>query len=247
MLIAIVMITKDRMEKGKQNYIQQTVGSLYHSGLLASRTRYEFHIFDGGSKSLNYLRETPFYSSVCGYNIHSVDGRLVSNALIPPNVNAGRALIYGGSRVPDADWVLFLEDDIEVCKDFLDGVAVYVQYKNPLYKVCTFYTPYREVEDQYKMFGKGTWAYPVKAFYGTQAFAIRPPDALSLGNYLCNLSYPTSSYDIEMKNWHGNEGYFLASVPCYVQHIGKDSLLFEDEKRFHQCTSFQGVDWSPFQ
>jgi hypothetical protein len=164
-----------------------------------------------------------------------------------PKINAGRALL-AGSQYP-SDYVFFVEDDISVCKDFLDGAVAWIEKNSrPEYRVITFYTPYREVEWAH---GKGehSWEYPVPSFYGTQALAMRREDAESCGRYLlCERIHNkgTPSYDLIMKDWHNitypDNKFFQATVPSFVQHIGKDSYLLPG--RYHACSSFQGADWS---
>ena len=246
MRIAIVMITIDRSASGRENYLASTMQSLKDSGMQRTKVPYDFYIFDGGSESIDYI--SALRSDIFPITIYVPIGHKLS-----PNMNAGRALLIG-SQV-QADWVLFLEDDIEVCKDFLDGVAWWLNhFADTRHRLFTFYTCYHEVEQQHKGSGVGSWEYPVDKFYGTQCMALRPREAQSIGEYLVGLSYPTSSYDIEIQNWtkafpnlmqEGSE-CFLASVPCFVQHIGEQSVLFNDPKRFHQCTSYQGKDWSLF-
>jgi len=239
MHIAVVMITKDRSEKGRQNYFAATLNSLVESGMFESRiVSFQFDVFDGGSISLRYLRLGEYHPDL--FTLHTS-----SSFDMPPNVNAGRALLHGGTQ-SKADWVLFLEDDILVCKDFFQGVEMWLlrQAREDRHAYM-LYTPYREIEVAFKN-KQRTWEYPVNKFYGTQAFAIRSFDAMRLGRYLIDLPYGTSGYDMEMKKWHietyGENGFFLSSVPSFVQHVGRQSLLFDD--RFHECSSWQGKDWS---
>lgn len=247
MRIGIVMVTIDREKTGRKNYISDTLWDIHRSGLTCSNTPYVFHLFDGGSKSLEYI--------VGSYRRSVFNVLWESEVKLAPNVNVGRALVFGGQL--DVDWVLFLEDDIEFCKNFLDGVAWWLgHYAGTKHRLFTFYTPYREILTEYNKIlecsnniNVSTWEYPVDKFYGTQAFAVRPREAQSIGEYLVNLPYPTSGYDIEIQNWakanpiQKEPENFLSSVPCFVQHIGEQSVLFNDPKRFHQTSGFIGKDW----
>ena len=236
MKIVIVMITKDRTAVGRKNYFSSTMESFEYSGLFCSHTPFEFHVFDGGSLSFSFLSPWDKHPAL---SIHK------TLEACPPNENAGRALAFGGGLV-GVDWVVFIEDDIEVCFNFLDGVSQWLcHYESNQYKLFTFYTPYREVEECYSR-KVPVWYYPIQFFYGTQAFALRSEDAYSLGEFLIHLPSPTSSYDLAIKQWayeNSSSNYFLASVPCFCQHVGKESLLFTDPARFHQCGSYLGRDW----
>lgn len=234
------MITIDRTDRGRKNYFRQTMEQLARSGLWSSQTPFELHIYDSGSKSLDFMGIWPSASHV---TVHA------SYFKLHPKINAGRALL-AGSEYP-CDLVVFLEDDILVCKDFLDGVAAFtLKHDRPDYRVFTFYTPYREVEWAHAK-GEACWEYPLASFYGTQGFALRREDAASLGRHLMvetNYDPNTPSYDLIMKDWHKaaypDSPYFLATVPSFVQHVGEESYLFDDVNRFHACGSFKGEQWS---
>ena len=243
MKIVLAMITINRMEfdltdekRSGKNYINQTMQSLDRSGLWGSSTPYELHVYDGGSKDLSFI-EPQWRNRM---QLHTIDKKIL------PRENCGRAIIdatnYGG------DWIMFLEDDIAVCKDFLDAAASWIERNvNEQHRVLTFYTPYREVQEAV-LRGVELWHYPVLAFYGTQAIAIRTSDAQSCGDHIHDdVEYSPQSYDLSLKRWHMNNypdhGHFLATAPCFVQHTGEDSAL--NPGRFHACQSFIGEDWRP--
>lgn len=241
MKLAIVMITVDRAMLGRQNYFQRTMESFKRARLWESKTPFEFHIFDSGSKDTSFIAPWPKEPNV---KLHTSWWR------VPPKINAGRALLVGSEL--GADWVIFVEDDIVVCADFLDGVAAFIEkHANEKYRAVTFYTPYREVEHAKKR-NEPFWEYPVKAFYGTQCLAFRTKDAESLGRYLLldlKFEQNTPSYDLIMKEWmyhhHPDNPYFQATVPCYAQHVGEESFLLPG--RFHSCGGFAGEGWSALQ
>jgi hypothetical protein len=242
MKIVIAMITINRAEfvddktRTGKNYINQTMESFERSGLWDSRTPFEFHLYDGGSKDFSFI--DPKWLSLFKV-IHTVPNRIL------PRENAGRALIDAVEYTND--YVIFVEDDIAVCKGFLDSAARFIErYMTEDYRVVSFYTPYREVAQAAKQ-NYSFWQYPVVCFYGTQALAIRACDAFSAGTHIANdTEYSPQSYDLALKRWHTNNyphlENFLSTVPSYVQHTGEDSAL--NPGRFHACDSFLGEQWS---
>lgn len=242
MKIIIVMITRDREEFNKKNYYNATMESFERSGLWTSSVEFEFHVFDGGSKNFDFMEKNKRSSRIKVHTLTEVPA---------PNVNAGRAL-WSGSQIgaiADGDFVLFVEDDIELCGDFLDSVGAWLKAHNRIdRRVFTFYTPYREVEEAFDA-RCTAWDYPVEKFYGTQCLATRLGDAASLGDFLMSLPYATAGYDIEAQKWSKERypyiDFFLASVPCFAQHVGRQSVLFGDD-RFHHCgEAFKGENFSP--
>lgn len=131
-------------------------------------------------------------------------------------------------------WVLFLEDDIEVCDDFADRVSQWLAaYARADRHVYSFSCPHQELGSI-----KGdAWEYPIDRFCCTQAFALRTEDAASLYYYL--LAHPTytgadgivstAGYDLSMREWAKvtwpEVDYFLASNPAFVQHVGVESVI----------------------
>lgn len=160
------------------------------------------------------------------------------------NRNASDALEFAsGIQRP---WVLFLEDDIQVCARFFDSVSAWLtRWQSPEYRIYSFGCAYPEVSERIP--GRESWPYPIDQFYGTQAFAIRREDAATLAEYLATTDDPPGQYDLSMHKWarkfYPSLNYFLASVPSFVQHIGTVSSIRPDEPSF-TFQSFPGEDWS---
>jgi len=186
--------------------------------------------------TLANLRRGSLYASPRLYDPHHPLIAFDSAHDLLPCENAGRVLLLGA--ISGAPWVLYLEDDIDVCADFLDGVGTWLdEHAGPPeadpYRVFAFgaaYTPQLEV-----MVARGlaAWDYPVGAFYGTQAIALRAADARSLGEYwqsnpkVRGVTAP-GQYDLMLQDWLRNRylnGRILASAPSFVAHTGRVSTL----------------------
>ena len=164
--------------------------------------------------------------------------------LDPENVAA--ALRQGYSR-SFAAWVVFLEDDIDVCDRFFDSVGAWLDD-------CA--------RDDRRVYALGSCQVSKKSrgraadigiehFFGTQAFALRRDDAIDLSAYLDEHVYDRTDtgaqYDLLMHDWAltrwPSVRHFLASVPSFVQHIGRESVI-EPRPSTHLFASWPGREWS---
>jgi hypothetical protein len=238
--IAAVMVTMDRSPG--ENYLGNTLANLERSDLFTSGRLCSFVTCD--SLSGNWAREQ------IGELAHGKH-YLVSLDVIDPgerivaNINVSTAL-EAGYRYK-SKWVLFLEDDIDVCANFFDSVGLWLdQHADEKYKVYAFGAAYPDVATQYDK-GLSSWEYPVRAYYGTQCFAVQGDDALSLANYISGHVYDKepdgTAWDLLMHDWAGVDQMFLASCPSFVQHIGTSSII-RPRNNVHTFDSWPGRDWS---
>lgn len=250
--IVMVMITIDRSSSGRENYLYETAGNLVRSNAL-------------------FLHQQLFPSRVNDAHFREGDWSVGAHGLTPadrdylPCENAGRALV-GGAEIATrlgVDWVLFCEDDLDFCDEFSSSVAVWLdEHAHDDYRVYSFGCAYPNVEllsrPGASMIVNGAvvtnptyWRYPCTKFYGTQCFAIRRDDARSLGSYL--FSNPDvrgvkspGAYDLMFHDWmareYPNNYFFLASVPSFVQHIGRQSVCTGLEAT-HVFSSWKGLEW----
>lgn len=244
--IAIVMPTFDRsLVGGSESYLRATIENLRRGGLWQSQRRTTFLIVEGsGSAEARML-----VFSALGTLSAQYTG---SATRLLPCENAGRALNLGALTC--APWVLYIEDDIDVCADFLDGVGAWLDdHADPAHRLYAFgaaYTP--QIEEQIAR-GRNAWEYPVHAFYGTQAIALRAEDARSLGEYwqaspkVRGVVAP-GQYDLMVQDWLRNrfteaEGRILASCPSFVQHTGRQSSIRPTDPCPPVFDSWRGREW----
>lgn len=236
--ITAAMVTIDRSPN--DNYLAQTLHGLASSDLLESSRLETLTVFDSCPNS--------WAESV----IQSNDQLRRVGAFTPchrlnANHNVAEALRRSGER--SSQWVLFLEDDIDVCASFFDSVGAWLDdYATDNHKLYAFGAAYPQI-DECVAEGRGSWRYPVESFYGTQCFAIEAIDAMGLAAYLTSHCYDRESdgtaYDLLICDWarEYDEGYFLASCPSFVQHVGRSSVIRPRDKT-HTFLSWPGVDWS---
>lgn len=254
--IALVMITMDRTPK--ENYLPQTFANMKRAGVFQSdRLGYSALVFS--TASIDYFNSID--DRVKDETFHKLDVPPV-DAPRSACENAGRALALGGQKAIEhgLEWVLFCEDDLDFCADFLESVSAWLEKygESETYRVFSFGCPYPQVKNLAEcrkdratdLVTEACWSYPYNAFYGTQCFAIRPEDAISLGTYIA--SNPTvggvrnpNAYDLMFHDWmiaNYPDGAFLASVPSFVQHIGRQSICTGLEKT-HTFDSWPGREW----
>lgn len=246
--ITVTMITADRETKGGCNYVRSTLHNLLRSGVFDSPRLRQFILADNAIG-----RQADF-----GWNALRAAGvpRTRTMVALPPdcdpdvpNLNVARALRTAADT--GAPWVLFLEDDIDVCDAFLDGVGAWLdKHAREDRRVYAFGANYgvvatlalRDVE---------TWDYPIQGYYGTQAFALRNEDARSLSEYLAadpeRVNAGGAAWDLVMHEWAAETWpairHFLASCPSFVQHTGRTSII-APRPETHTFPSWPGRDWS---
>lgn len=238
---ALVMRTVDRSPSA--NYVGQTLANLARAGLFRSSIPWTLAIVDSGSPA------SFFDDEGISRLVAREAGRVTldwPSARRTPNENAARALDLGADT--GADWILFLEDDIDVCDRLLESVDAWIaknrRKDRRVYSFCAAYAGVREAARS----GRQAWDYPLAKFYGTQAYALWKDDARSAAEYMKrNPRYRGAHqcHDLLLKEWareaHPKLGHFAASVPSFVQHVGKESSLHLG--RFHEYASWPGREW----
>lgn len=247
--IAVVMVTVDRTPQ--RNFLGQTVRNLLRSGLRQGVLLCNSRQDDAWAKEI--LREINVSHAVLedvdpeGDNALLEQGYWIIDSPVgfnrSPNRNVAQALGYGGHS--GKRWVLFLEDDIDVCDDFLTGVGQWLR---------DFAEDGRHLIHalgaNYKFAKSGAALYPIEQFYGTQGVVMRSDYACSLADWLLSHEFDMNTqgaaYDILMHHWaktlHPEVRYFLAASPALVQHIGTESII-APRPDIHTFPSWPGPSW----
>ena len=254
--IAVCIMTFDRRAYGKKNYLEETLDNFTQVGGFLSDRFHSLHIVDGGSpaegewphqgiKDIAYTMATP--GAGAGYPhvfVHASESKVLSCQ------NAARTLRAGiGSGAP---WVLFCEDDLDFCGDFLESVGHWLDlFGDDKYPAFVFGAAY-PATSLLASRGIYSWEYPIRSFYGTQCFAMRPAVAAELAAYWdsnpqVNDVWSPSAYDLMMQQWvltyRPRQKFFLASCPSFVQHIGRQSIA-TGKPITHTFDSYPGRNWA---
>lgn len=256
----IVMRTMFR--EGRENYLTQTMENLkrscgdyivFGSGDDSRKQcemlqKVSMLIFDGGSRGSKSEAFKQEVRDAVDDTVAMVKGGRVG---MSPNMNAAAALsgavkmnIQSGHIY---DYVLFLEDDIDFCDDFLGSVDRWIDehFANRddrhLVSFCAAYPQAKK--------DKPCWDYLISKFYGTQCYLLRMRDVESCADFM--VANPLHNgkgqgHDMLLKKWAKERWpkvkHFLSTAPSFIQHIGKDSSLHLG--RFHEYESWKGRDWS---
>jgi hypothetical protein len=232
--IAAVMIAVDRSPR--ENFLAGTLANLKRSDLLTSDRLMELAIV------------TPDRVWAKGVMDGAGLGRssYLHGGTHPANANAAQALRRGAAT--GADWVLFLEDDIDVIGRFFDSVGAWLDI-NAADDVVIYPLGANYAQTQgTKVEG---WRYPTHKFYGTQAVAFRSSICEPLADRIerwaaGDLDGETHShgYDIAMARWHRvhHGPTMLTPVPSFVQHTGTTSVI-APTRRPHTFPSWPGREW----
>lgn len=254
---ALSLITVDRHPR--PNYLEQTLRNFERGGVFDSPLFHSLSIADSGvgtgwpDRALTFAG---WQATVGRQDLWHRAGGSLSRVQVcraagtrPSAVNAAAAL-DAGIRT-GCEWILFFEDDVDVCGDFLESVHRWISlYATPDYHVFPFGANYPHVQiaaDKLEY----TWEYDTHLFYGSQCFAIRATDARSLADYWhSNPEVPGATdmaIDIMVAQWHRikfpAQPHFLASAPSFIQHIGRASYATTKEVT-HKFQSWPGPFWS---
>lgn len=243
--LAAVLITVDRSPE--PNYLAETLRNLGRAGTAASERLEKFVVVDndpGADFALMTVDRLNPTERPPRVHLDSMPEDMDRCA----NLNVSWSLGVGAQYAP---WVLFLEDDIDVCADFFDGVGAWLDdYARGDRRVYPLGANYGWVQEAQRN-GQFAVDYPVGDFYGTQAFAIRSDDAVDLSRYLIAHCYDRTddgtAYDLLIADWHAQRypeiGHFLTPAPSFIQHIGWSSVI-RPRPETHVFPSWPGRDWS---
>lgn len=263
MKIAVTMRTFDRRQGFQEhmvpdlqrsNYLGTTLENLRRGGVFESRLLSSFNLVDSGSKDLSNFLVSEFSKLAQPVWNITLDKTEVQRTA---NENAARALALGAADL-DAQWVLFCEDDIDVCYDFLWSVGSWLRdHEDEKYRLYTFGSAAVDPEDCLK---RSSIPVSLPCFYGTVCYVMRREDAASMADYIGG--HPrytggrfygtgdpgvTVAHDLHFHQFHEQlypkVTHVLASAPSFVQHIGDQSGI---STRSHLITykSWPGRGWT---
>lgn len=232
MNMLIGMTTADRSPR--RNYVAQTLLQLWKQGV----PPYRIHVFASSPDVAWFHR---LIDEQCMLTVAEMCTLHVPATVLTRNQN-GLALLQG---MPKCDWVLHLEDDLTLCKDFLGSVERWIlkhHCDRRVYSFCTFKgEPTTESFDC------------PRTSYGCLAVAMRWKHMRDfaehvkreLPNWRRSMTdgWRKSGFDMMMRKWAREP--FLCSNPCFVQHEGGESLTHSFRNRpFWRTRRFAGVDWA---
>jgi len=179
------------------------------------------------------------YPSVVGLHINS-------NDKISPNHNGIQALEL--ALTDKSDWIIFLEDDAGLITDFIGSVERWINdHMIPDIHIYPLGCQYSQC---WPSLEATMWVYPIKNFYCSVALLFRAKMVPSLIDYYHKYIYGTQGFDLMVGNWHKTVSIsddLITPIPCFVDHLGDDSLLAGTRSNHDivgHFTGFRGYDYS---
>lgn len=241
--IALVMPTIDRELTQARNYLRETLEGLARSGVWESPRLHSAHLVDSGGSERWPWCDVPPETPI---TVH----RPLFGERRTPNGNAAAAFRVGAEV--GAEWVLFLEDDADPCRDLVGSVARWLDdHADGAYRVYTFASTFPNVATETKAGRTSFRLHAPSCFYGTVCLAMRAADAGLFASWLD--AHPLykgqpRSYDLLMPQWLGEHHpacmFILASCPSFVQHLGDESAAAPGSRRVFRFQSWQGREWA---
>lgn len=162
---------------------------------------------------------------------------------LTPNQNGFQALRMAAHDA--ADWIIFIEDDIDIIDDFIGSVERWLaKFATPevlAYPLGSFYptiTPWHHE--------RGAWDIPCDMYYGSQAVLFRTCDALDFARW-AEQSGRDTEFDLHIAQWQeartSSGARLLTPAPCFVDHVGVKSAMGSWE-RTGRMLDFPGRAWS---
>jgi hypothetical protein len=155
---------------------------------------------------------------------------------LPPNLNAHHAM--RAAARDDADWVLHLEDDIDIIDDFLGSVDRWLtDFAEPRVLFYPLGCAVRRAMRESRAAGARAWPFPLKEFFGATAVAIRTDDVRRFcDSYGADWMMRWNGLDVNLRRWHERaeprQSFVLTPVPPFIDHMGAVSTQSTDPSHF---------------
>lgn len=255
--IAVVIVTVDR--RPRKNYLADTLSNLARSGAWGGERLHSIHVVDSGGSDEwpdDGIIDFAYASYRSGEPVVPIPSNVIAVHRTETRRNGKQnfaTALEVGAR-SGARWVVVLEDDVDFVDDFVDGVGRWLDDcavpRAMFYPLCGNHMTIAHRA----LAGLNSWDYPIEAFWGFQAIATRPVEALSFAEWLRqNPDYihadgrkDSEAHDLEMHRWAvaNRIRSFVGSCPSFVQHVGVESVINPTRDWDVSFPSWPGRDWS---
>lgn len=236
-LVPLVMITKDRSPK--QNYVFETISNLERGSVFQSKFFHSLTIIDDCSDP-EYSEAIRLYAKyVRNLPINVIRGEEVAGS----KGNAERAHRLLHSLSDEVYWGMVMEDDIDVCSNFLQSCVKWVREHDDPQRHLFFMALPDAPKTSKKNF------FEMDKLWGSQCYMVRTEDSESIANFLHNAGPKTNGHDTKINRWQretfDNYKFACSPAPTFVQHIGLGSAIHAGvREKAHPHFNFIGRDKS---
>lgn len=143
-----------------------------------------------------------------------------------PNPNTD--VVFRAALCDGADWILFLEDDIDLIDDFIGSTDRWLhEYAIPEVQFYPLGCGVRHAMQKARRAGARMWEWPLKEFFGATALALRPAFVQAFCEMYATrpawITDPTG-LDENLKGFHRQVAPTITTlrtpVPCFIDHRG---------------------------
>jgi hypothetical protein len=235
----------NRAERGASNVLERTFESFEKSGMFVSKINFKIVLLESGSKDTSYLDFIQKYKEK--YNT-DIDIHY-SNKVLNGTTNTFRMFVYIKQVINYVNYVLWMDDDIFVCKNFIENADLWIKKYAQNLPFTSLYAPYRTNLDNKHRFRHNA---PIGSFFGTCCTVLRPYVADAILKYWLLPYFDEYNYnpdrrfrDCIMKEYPWYKTFFL-SFPSLVQHMNIGSTIRKNpNSRGHEALYFYGEHVDP--
>jgi len=205
-----------------EQYFQKTLRSLLKSGILESKSTYDFHIvYDGTPEDPDYFNGVPKEWQIHTYQDHDSEMPR-TESLFRRRTEACRIASESNTQ-----YSILIQDDVQVCKNFLDEVKLWID--KYFTEDDSFVDFHNRKNQNTKMKNVSCSTESISPFYCAQCICFRTADI----HAIAVLPEKLIHWDIHLGNVFRSLGYknCLVSYPSYVQHgFGNNYISAVEDK-----------------
>ena len=235
----------NRAERGASNVLERTFESFEKSGMFESKINFKIVLLESGSKDTSYLDFIQKYKEKYNTDIEIHYSTQVLNG----TTNTFRMFVYIKKVIDYIDYVLWMDDDVFVCKNFIENADLWIKKYAKNLPFTSLYAPYRTNLDNKHRFRHNAL---IGSFFGTCCTVLRPYVADAVLKYWFLPYFDQYNYnpdrrfrDCIMKEYPWYKIFFL-SFPSLVQHMNIGSTIRKNpNSRGHEALYFYGEHVDP--
>ncbi len=244
---AICITCVNREEKGHKNIIQETFRSFENGGMFESKIDVEFLLFESGSKNFDYLNFIEKYKEKYNHlkihiitNSFPLDGFTNTHRMFL-HLTKYESQLKENNKLEDLyDFVLWMDDDIWVCKKFLENMDAWVKRFANFSIFTSLYIPFITFPMKNNNIAHTAYIYN---YFGSCCTIFRPQLAKFIPQHFFDkVGKPDSKFRRCIEHHFPSMNKILVSSVSLVQHMNAGSVNHADNKGYkgHMAKNFVG-------
>jgi hypothetical protein len=237
----IIIPCVNRLERNAVNIIERTFQSFENGGVFTSKIKYDLLLLESGSYDLSYL----YFLNKIIEKYPNLNIQL-SRSPVPLDGygNTYRMFYYIDKNKYNYDYVIWMDDDIYVCKNFLENADSWIKKYANFSLFSSLYVPYKSVMIRGQKYCQLA---SLPTFFGTCCVVLKPGLAkYMLPHFMSFTGYPDFRFRKSILHYFPGISGIVVSYPSLVQHIGIGSSIYKHKKTTgHKAKNFIGEDKDP--